>query len=60
MKPRYFTINVTVEDQNGEQFAVWRSTAPYGDVEVAIERALQVVLAAEDETPVDFDRMDDQ
>lgn len=58
-KPHYYTVNITVEDENGEQLAVWRSTAPYRDVEVAMERATQIVVAAEDETPVDFDRMDD-
>jgi len=60
MKPRYFTVNVTVENEDGEQFAVWRVDEPFDNVEVAITAALDLtLLAAEQENGLVFDRMDE-
>jgi len=55
MKNRYYTVNVTVENEDGELFAVWRSEEPFTDLERAIEEGLKVVQ----EAPIEFDRMDE-
>lgn len=52
---RYHTVNVTVEDQDGELVAVWRSSAPFPTATTAIAAGWKVVR----EAVLDFDRMDE-
>jgi len=65
MEPRYFTVNITVENEVGELFAVWRTDEPYDNVETAIERALILAETSNENADVGeakairFDRMDD-
>jgi hypothetical protein len=55
---RYYTVNITVEDESGEQFAVWRTDEPSDNVEATIADALNLALTAE-EIGLVFDRMDE-
>ena len=58
-KPRYYTVNITVENEDGEQYAVWRTDQPFTNVEVAMERAVSATVVLSEELELDFDRMDD-
>ena len=54
-KPRYYTVNVTVENEDGELVAIWRSSEPFSDWILAEEAAFRVQHNAS----VEFDRMDE-